>query len=93
MKLPLPFRNRGSITLARAAEDRAEKLIAEGFRLLGQFCAKMADVIEAERLARAGYGQQDKFLERLDYSGPENRGNAPPPNKPAGSSEAASEES
>lgn len=92
MKLPLLFRNRGSITLARAAEDRTEKLLAEGFRLLGQFCAKMADVIEAQRLARAGYGQQDKFLERLDYSGPQNRGGAPPTNRAAGPSEAASED-
>jgi hypothetical protein len=92
MKLPLPFRARGSTTVVRAAEDRTEKLLAEGLRLLGQFCAKMADLIEAQRLQRAGYGEQDKFLERLDYS--ERHGNRPPEpiNGRGGSSEAALEE-
>jgi hypothetical protein len=92
MKLPLPFRDRGSTTVVRAAEDRTEKLLAEGLRLLGQFCAKMADLIEAQRLSRAGYGEQDKFLERLDYS--ERQGDRPPApiNRGGGSSEAALEE-
>jgi hypothetical protein len=92
MKLPLPFRDRGSTTVVRAAEDRTEKLLAEGLRLLGQFCAKMADLIEAQRLARAGYGQQDKFLERLDYSEPDRNRTAAPINGGGGSSEAALEE-
>lgn len=92
MKLPLPFRDRGSTKVVRAAEDRTEKLLAEGLRLLGQFCAKMADLIEAQRLARAGYGQQDKFLERLDYSGPHPNRTSAPTNGGGGSSEAASEE-
>ncbi len=92
MKLPLPFRDRGSTTVVRAAEDRTEKLLAEGLRLLGQFCAKMADLIEAQRLARAGYGEQDKFLERLDYSEPHNNRTAAPISGGGGTSEAALEE-
>ncbi len=92
MKLPLLFRDRGSTTVVRAAEDRTEKLLAEGLRVLGQFCAKLADLIEAQRLARAGYGQQDKFLERLDYSEPQNNRPEASTNRGGGSSEAGSEE-
>ena len=62
MKFPLIFRRLDAIT----AQDRAEKLLAESLRLLGQFCAKMADAVEAQRLARAGYSQQGEFLERTD---------------------------
>jgi hypothetical protein len=52
----------------------------------------MADLIEAQRLARNGYGQQDKFLERLDSS-EHNANHTPAPiNGGGGSSEAASEE-
>ncbi len=65
MKFPLLFRRLNAIT-GNAAQDRAEKLLAESLRLLGQFCAKMADSVEAQRLARAGYSQQDEFLERID---------------------------
>ena len=65
MKFPLIFRRLDAIT-ANAAQDRAEKLLAESLRLLGQFCAKMADAVEAQRLARAGYSQQGEFLERTD---------------------------
>lgn len=92
MKLPLPFRDRSTSKVVHAAEDRTEKLLAEGFRLLGQFCAKMAELIEAQRLSRAGYGQQDKFLERLDYSPSGDTRAAASPNRQGGSSEAASEE-
>jgi hypothetical protein len=91
MKLPLPFRDRASTTVVRGAEDRTEKLLAEGLRLLGQFCAKMADLIEAQRLARNGYGQQDKFLERLDYSERHGIQTPAPINGGGGSSEAAPE--
>jgi hypothetical protein len=92
MKFPLPLRDRASTLVARAFEDRTEKLLAEGLRLLGQFCAKMADVIESQRLARAGFGRQDKFLERLDYSQPSGSETAERRNEGIGSSEAASEE-
>jgi hypothetical protein len=50
----------------QAAQDRAERLLAEAFRSLGTVCARMADVLEAQRLSRHGYGAQDKFLERLE---------------------------
>ncbi len=65
MKFPLLFRRFEAIS-TNAAQDRAEKFLAESLRLLGQFCAKMADAVEAQRLARAGYSQQGEFLERTE---------------------------
>jgi hypothetical protein len=55
-----------------AAQDRAERLLAESFRLLSQFCSKVADLIETQRLQRQGYQPQGKWLERLDQT-PEDR--------------------
>lgn len=48
------------------AQDRAERLLAESFRLLSQLCGKVADLIETQRLQRQGYQAQGKWLERLD---------------------------
>lgn len=66
MKFPLFFRKTDSLA-SRAAQDQAEKLLAEGLRFLGQFCGKMADLVEAQRLGRSGYGEQGEFLERTDH--------------------------
>lgn len=66
MKFPELFRREKSSVAAREAQDRAEKLLAESFRLLSQVCTKVADLIETQRLQRAGYGPQEKFLERTD---------------------------
>ena len=52
--------------MTRARESEAEKLLAEGFRALGQVCARIADFLETQRLAKNGYEDQGKFLERLD---------------------------
>jgi hypothetical protein len=65
MKFPLLFR-RFEALRTNAAQDRAEKLLAESLRLLGQLCSKMADAVEAQRLTRAGYSEQGEFLERTD---------------------------
>jgi hypothetical protein len=65
MKLPLLFRR--DRTLSKAdAQDQAEKLLAESLRMLGQACAKVADLIEAQRLDRQGYSEQNRFLRRMD---------------------------
>jgi hypothetical protein len=66
MKLPLLFRRDRSILQRPDAKDRVEKLLARSLRTLGQVCAKVADVIEAQRLERQGYSQQNDFLRRLD---------------------------
>lgn len=67
MKLPSLFRSQKSLQRASgSAQDQAEKMLGEAFRLLGQVCVRMAEVVEAQRLGRAGYERQGKFLERLD---------------------------
>jgi hypothetical protein len=65
MKFPLFSRRPDSIS-AHSAQDRAEKLLADSLRLLSQFCSKLADAVEAQRLARSGYSRQGEFLERTD---------------------------
>lgn len=67
MKLPSLFRfDRASPLAKTSPQDQAEKLLADSFRMLSQVCTKMAEYVEAQRLARQGYETQGKFLERLD---------------------------
>jgi hypothetical protein len=66
MRLSRLFRaGKDILPKGQAAQDQAERLLAEAFRSLGSLCARMADVLEAQRLSRSGYGAQGKFLERL----------------------------
>jgi hypothetical protein len=46
--------------------DQAERLLVETFRTLGTLCTRLADMVESQRLTRAGYRDQGRFLERLD---------------------------
>ena len=69
MKFPQLFRREKSPQGARQTQDRAEKLLAEGLRRLGQVLSRLADLVEAQRLARAGFERQGKYLERLDQDG------------------------
>jgi hypothetical protein len=66
MKLPQLFRRDRTLIAKADAQDQAEKLLAESLRMLGQVCAKVADVIEAQRLERQGYAEQNRFLRRMD---------------------------
>jgi hypothetical protein len=66
MKLPLPFRRARTILKRPDAKDQVEKILADSLRVLGQVCSKVADLIEAQRLERQGYSQQQDFLRRLD---------------------------
>jgi len=66
MKLPLLFRRDRTVIKRADAQDQAEKMLAESLRLLGQVCSKVADLIETQRLERAGYAQKDAYLRRLD---------------------------
>jgi hypothetical protein len=65
MKLPLLFRRDRTVIKRADAQDQAEKLLAESLRMLGQVCARVADLIETQRLERAGYSQ-NTYLRRLD---------------------------
>lgn len=64
MKLPLFRRSQGNIQRAEA-QDRLEKLLVESLRVVGQTCARVADLLESQRLARQGYAQ-GTFLRRMD---------------------------
>jgi len=50
--------------------DQAERLLVETFRTLGSLCTRLADMVESQRLSRAGYHEQGRFLERLDHTPP-----------------------
>ena len=63
MKFPL-FR-RGAKPSQELAQAQVEKLLAESLRVLGQLFTRTAELIEAQRLERRGYGTQDRFLERI----------------------------
>jgi hypothetical protein len=65
MKLPQLFRRDRTVIKRADAQDQAEKLLAESLRLLGQVCTKVADLIETQRLERAGYSH-NTYLRRLD---------------------------
>jgi hypothetical protein len=56
--------------------DQAERLLVETFRTLSTLCTRLADRVESQRLNRAGYDRQGRFLERLD------RGAGAPPARP-----------
>jgi hypothetical protein len=61
----------------QAAQEQAERLLAEAFRSLGTLCTRMAEALEAQRLSRSGYGAQGKFLERLEMPGSPPRSSRP----------------
>jgi hypothetical protein len=65
MKLPL-FRRARTFLKRPDAQDQLEKVLTDSLRKLGHLCAKVADLIEAQRLGRQGYAQQRDFLRRLD---------------------------
>ncbi len=66
MKFPLLFSRERSTAAAQARQAQAEKLLAESLRMLGQIFSKLADAVEAQRLERAGYERQEKYLERTE---------------------------
>lgn len=50
----------------RERQGQFEKLVADSLRALSQAFSKLADAVDAQRLSRAGYEKQEKFLERMD---------------------------
>lgn len=74
MKLPDLFsREKRSGAAGLAAQDKAERLLVESFRLLSRLCGKVADLIETQRLQRRGFDPQGKWLERLDSDDPSSK--------------------
>lgn len=72
MKFPL-FRRESTKQAQLEAQAQFERALAESFRTLGTLFTKAAALIEAQRLERSGYGEQERFLERLDKPGPDEK--------------------
>ena len=51
------------------AQADVERRVAEGLRVLGRLFTRAAEMVEAQRLSKRGYGEQEVFLERLDRGG------------------------
>lgn len=66
VKFPSLLRVRERLLAPLTHPDQAERLLAETFRTLGTLCTRLADMVEAQRLTRAGYHGQGRYLERLD---------------------------
>jgi hypothetical protein len=73
MKLTGLFRRERTTIQGADAQDHAERLLAESLRMLGQVCSKVADAIEAQRLARQGY-THNTYLRRMDDAGEDGGG-------------------
>ena len=67
MRFPL-FRKENSTAAQRERQEQMEKLLADGLRNLSSVLTKLADLVERQRLSRAGFEKPDKFLQRHDSS-------------------------
>jgi hypothetical protein len=74
MKFPQLFNREKSPQAVKEAQDRAEKMLAESLRMLGSAFSKLADFVDAQRLSRAGFETQGKYLERLEKNGEQKKG-------------------
>ena len=70
VKFPSLLRVRERFLAPRGQTDQAERLLVETFRTLSTLCTRLADMVESQRLTRAGYRDQGRFLERLDRAAP-----------------------
>ncbi len=70
VKFPSLLRVRERLMAPLGHTDQAERLLVETFRTLSTLCTRLADMVEKERLTRAGYRDQGRFLERLDRGAP-----------------------
>jgi hypothetical protein len=69
VKFPSLLRVRERLLAPLGQTDQAERLLVETFRTLSTLCTRVADMVESQRLNRAGYRDQGRFLERLDRGG------------------------
>jgi hypothetical protein len=70
VKFPSLMRVRDRLLAPLEHQDEAERLLVETFRTLSSLCTRLADVVESQRLNRAGFRGQGRFLERLDRNAP-----------------------
>jgi hypothetical protein len=65
MRFPLSiFRREESDAARRERQSEREKRLTQGLRALSGLLSKLADNLEAQRLARSGYESQERYLER-----------------------------
>ena len=70
VKFPSLLRVRDRFLAPLGQTDQAERLLVETFRTLSTLCNRLSDMVESQRLTRAGYRDQGRFLERLDRGAP-----------------------
>ena len=70
VKFPSLLRVRDRFLAPLGQTEQAERLLVETFRTLSTLCNRLADMVESQRLTRAGYRDQGRFLERLDRGAP-----------------------
>ena len=73
MKFPLFSKRDTSKAAQLEAQAQFERAVADGLRALGTLLTRAAELVEAQRLARKGYEEQEKYLERLDKPGSQSR--------------------
>ena len=66
MRLPQLFRRERTYIERASAQDQVQKLLVESLRVLSDVCGRVANLIETQRLERAGYKEQGTALRRLD---------------------------
>ena len=66
MNLPNPFKREQSAAARRERSAQVEKAVTTSLRTLATAFTRLADVIERRRLARAGYKEPERYLERTD---------------------------
>ncbi len=76
MRWPL-FRKERSHQAQLEAQAEMERRVAEGLRVLGRLFTRAAELVDAQRLSKKGYGDQEVFLERLDRGGRAAPGSSP----------------
>lgn len=66
VKFPLSFlfRREQSLQAQRERQDQAQRALVASLRAVGSLFAKLADMVETQRLKSAGFEEQEKFLER-----------------------------
>jgi hypothetical protein len=69
VKFPL-FWKKPSVLAKNDRKAELERLLAQSFRTMGQLMSRMADLLDHDRLERQGYGEQERFLERVDDQEP-----------------------
>lgn len=66
MRLPFFPRREQSDAARRERAEAIERNVTSTLRVLAQAFNRLADGIEKRRLSRAGFHEQERFLERTD---------------------------